>query len=69
MTVIKKVFIGLVFWTTSVYTFAYYAHIAPTGVYEDSGSSMEIFSCLFAFAYFIGVPVLTLAWIAGKAEK
>ena len=58
-----KISAGALLWTCSSYLFAYYAHVAPEGAYQDLGSSFEFISCLFMFAYFIGVPILTILWV------
>jgi len=61
-----KFFVGLVFWVPTSYAFAYWTHIAPEGIYDGMGSSMEVISVLFMFAFFGGIPVLTGLWIFRK---
>ena len=63
MSKFSKILAGMVVWVPSCYAFAFWAHIAPEGVYNGTGSSLEIVSMLFMFAYFVGVPILTALWI------
>jgi len=55
-----------VFWVPTSYAFAYWTHIAPEGIYDGMGSSLEVISVLFMFAFFGGVPALTGMWIFRK---
>ncbi len=63
MTKISKFLTGLAFWVPSSYMFAYWAHIAPEGVYSGTDSTLEIISVLFMLAFFVGIPILTALWI------
>lgn len=66
MSKINKFFIGFGVWSVESYAFAYWAHIAPEGIYSGIGSSLEVISVLFMFACFIGIPVITALWIKGE---
>ncbi len=66
MKKLNKFMIGAALWVPSSYVFAYWAHIAPEGAYNDLGSSIEFISCLFMFAFFIGIPSVTAAWMFKK---
>ncbi len=63
MSKINKFLIGFGAWTVESYAFAYWAHVAPEGAYDDLGSSLEVISVLFMFACFIGIPILTALWM------
>ena len=66
MTKFAKFLVGLGAWTVGSYAYAYSAHIAPEGLYQDLGSSLEFISVFFMFAYFIGIPVLTTLWMCDE---
>lgn len=69
MSKFNKFLTGFGTWIVTSYNFAYWAHVAPEGLYDDMGSSLEVISVLFMFAVFIGIPVVTGIWMLPKGEK
>ena len=54
---------AVVVWIAGTYAFVFAGHYAPCG-YDGCGEGIiEVFSGLFAVAWFMGVPVLAAMWI------
>lgn len=66
---VNKFLIGFGLWITTTYNFAYWAHVAPEGLYKDMGSSLEVAGVGIMLAVFIGIPIVTGLWINQQGEN